>query len=82
MAQTVPGHVQTEWGSHTLSQPTRRLLHAALERPLNQRFVLLCGSSIPLRPAGFPYSQLLSERKSRFDDFTFTREDAEVSSSE
>ena len=74
-----PGHLQTEWGSHTLSQATRRLLQAAMKNPLNQRFVLLCGSTIPVRPAQFTYSQLIAERRSRFDDYGFTREDREVS---
>ena len=70
-----PGFVQTEWGSHTLSQATRRLLQAALENPLNQRFVLMCGSSIPLRPVVFTYSQLIAEKRSRFDGYGFTRDD-------
>ena len=72
--------MQTEWGSHTLSQATRRLLQAALENPLNQRFVLMCGTSIPVRPPAFTYSQLIGEQRSRFDGYRFTSDD-EVSSS-
>ena len=78
--QALSGHVQTEWGHHTLSQATRRLLQAALGNPLNQRFVLLCGATIPVRPARFTYTQLIGERRSRFDDFGFGSENA-VSSS-
>ena len=73
--QSISGHVQTDWGQHTLSQATRRLLQAALENPLNARFVLLCGSSIPVRPARFTYSQLIGERRSHFDEFVFSSED-------
>ncbi len=71
------GSAQTEWGSHTLSQATRRLLQAALENPLNQRFVLMSGSSIPLRPVVFTYSQLIAENRSRFDGYGFTRDDSQ-----
>ena len=77
--QAISGHVQTEWGHHTLSQATRRLLQAALSNPLNQRFVLLCGTAVPVRPARFTYTQLIGERRSRFDDFVFGSE-TEVSS--
>ena len=74
-----PGHAQTAWGAHSISQATRLLLRAALENPLNQRFMLLCGSSIPLRPAQFTYSQLIAEKRSRFDKHLFTREENQVS---
>ena len=77
--QAISGHVQTDWGQHTLSQATRRLLQTALENPLNARFVLLCGSSLPVRPARFTYSQLIGEGRSHFDEFVFSSED-EVSS--
>ena len=41
----------------------------------------MCGSSIPVRPAEFTYSQLIAEKRSRFDGYGFTREDNEVSTS-
>jgi hypothetical protein len=58
--------VQTQWGTHTLTQATRLLLHAALANPLNQRFTLVCGSTLPVRPALFTYTQLMGESRSRF----------------
>ena len=58
--------VQTAWGTHSLTKATRLLLKAALQNPLNQRFLLMCGTSIPLRPARFTYTQLLAEQRSRF----------------
>ena len=58
--------VQTQWGTHTLTQATRLLLKAALGNPLNQRFTLVCGSTLPVRPALFTYTQLMGESRSRF----------------
>ena len=59
-------HLQTEWGTHSLTQASRLLLKAALANPLNQRFSLVCGSSLPIRPPLFVYTQLIGEPKSRF----------------
>ncbi len=41
------------------------LVQAALGDPLNQRFVLLSESCIPLYPAATVYAQLMSEGRSR-----------------
>ena len=43
------------------------LLQAALQEPLNQRFVLVSESCIPLYPPTTIWQQLLSEDKSRID---------------
>jgi hypothetical protein len=56
---------QTAWGSVTLVSATRLLIKAALKDPFNQRFQLICESSIPVRPALFTYTQLLAQNKSR-----------------
>ena len=40
-------------------------MEMALEEPLNQRFVLLSESDIPLYPPAVVWLQLMSERKSR-----------------
>lgn len=45
----------------------RRLLAAALRNPLNQRFVLLSESCIPLYPPGLVWLQLLAEERSRIN---------------
>ena len=59
-------YTQTEWGTHSLTQASRLLLKAALANPLNQRFSLVCGASLPVRPPLFAYTQLLGESRSRF----------------
>ena len=43
----------------------RQMLRAALADPLNERFVLLSESCVPLYPAATLYWQLLRERRSR-----------------
>ena len=48
-------------------QATRLLLRAALEDPLNQRFVFLSEACAPLIPAAALYAQLMSEPKSRIN---------------
>ena len=58
--------LQTEWGTHSLTQAARLLLKAALANPLNQRFSLVCGASLPVRPPLFVYTQLIGEPRSRF----------------
>ena len=45
----------------------RLLLRAALEDPLNQRFVFLSEACAPLIPAATMYAQLMSESKSRIN---------------
>eukprot|EP00884_Botryococcus_braunii_P016679 jgi/Botrbrau1/3695/Bobra.0008s0022.1 len=59
--------IKTEWGEHSLVAATRELLLAALENPLNQKFVLLSESGIPLYPPTTIYQQLLTEPKSRIN---------------
>lgn len=49
------------------TQATRLLLRAALEDPLNQRFVFLSEACAPLIPAAALYAQLMSEPKSRIN---------------
>ncbi len=43
----------------------RALLAAALSDPLNQRFVLLSDSCLPLYPPATIYLQLVAEQRSR-----------------
>ncbi|CAK0786767.1 hypothetical protein CVIRNUC_009981 [Coccomyxa viridis] len=76
--RTIETLVKTKWGTHSLSKATRLLLTAALQNPLNQRFVLMCGTSIPLRPARFTYTQLLAEQRSRFHWFWYHEEDVKA----
>ncbi len=46
------------------------LLRAGLADPLNQRFVMLSESCVPLYPPATVYWQLLSERRSRINTCT------------
>lgn len=59
--------LQTEWGRWSLVEASRLLLQAALQEPLNQRFILVSESCIPLYPPTTVWQQLLSEDKSRID---------------
>ncbi len=59
--------MQTEWGRWSLVEASRLLLRSALTDPLNQRFVLVSESCIPLYPPTTIWQQLLSEDKSRLD---------------
>ncbi|EFN51060.1 hypothetical protein CHLNCDRAFT_141408 [Chlorella variabilis] len=54
-----------EWGSHQLVEATRSLLWEAFKDPLNQRFVLVSESDIPLYDPLTLHQQLLAEDKSR-----------------
>lgn len=58
---------QARWGSFNLVEASRTLLAAALRDPLNQRFVLLSESCVPLYSPQVVYMQLLSEQGSRVD---------------
>jgi hypothetical protein len=60
-------HAQVSWGAHELVLAARNLLRAALQEPLNQKFLMLSESGIPLYPPTTTYLQLLSEEKSRLD---------------
>lgn len=59
--------LQARWGSFNLVEASRTLLAAALKDPLNQRFVLLSESCVPLYSPQVVYMQLLSEAGSRVD---------------
>lgn len=55
------------WGSHQLVEATRNLLWEAFRDPLNQRFVLLSESDIPLYDPLTLHQQLLADAKSRIN---------------
>jgi hypothetical protein len=57
--------VHVEWGSFSLVAALKNLLHVALEDPLNQKFMLLSESGIPLYPAETLWVELMVEEKSR-----------------
>ncbi|EFN51093.1 hypothetical protein CHLNCDRAFT_55340 [Chlorella variabilis] len=61
----IPRRVPTGWGNFSLIEATRSLLWEAFKDPLNQRFVLLSESDIPLYDPLTLHQQLLAEDKSR-----------------
>lgn len=65
----LPHPARVEWGQMSVVDAERRLMAAALLDPLNQRFVLLSESCVPLR--GFPFVRryLLSASRSFLDVF-------------
>ena len=55
----------TKWGHHSTTEVTRRMIRAALQDPLNQRFVQLSESCIPLYPPAMVHQQLTLDPVSR-----------------
>lgn len=58
------GHVEIEWGGFGMVHAEKKLFHAALQDPTNQRFVLVSESCIPIRSFDFVYSYLTAANKS------------------
>jgi hypothetical protein len=63
----IPRRVNVEWGEPSMIYAMRELIWFAFQDPLNQRFVLLSESDIPIYgPLPF-YHEMMSETKSRVD---------------
>ena len=58
-------HIAKNMALLGLMQVTRRLIKAALQDPLNQRFILLSESCVPLYSPLVVYQQLMHELRSR-----------------
>jgi hypothetical protein len=67
--------VQVEWGEASMVEAERLLLAEALQDPLNQRFILLSDSCIPLYNFDYTYNYVMSSPKSFVDSFLHTRDD-------
>jgi hypothetical protein len=61
----ISDQLDTQWGDHSITTATKALLKTALTNPLNQRFLLISESDIPLYDPLTFYMQLMSEEKSR-----------------
>lgn len=61
----IVNRVHVDWGTFSLVAALKNLLHVALEDPLNQKFMLLSESGIPLYPAQTLWVELMVEEKSR-----------------
>jgi len=67
------------WGEASMLEAERLLLLAALQDPLNARFLLLSDSCIPLYNFVFVYNYVMSSRKSFVDSF-FDHNDTQYNS--
>ena len=63
----VQGRVPAIMGHQPRTIAVKKLLEVALREPLNQRFVVLSETSIPIYPPQVVYRQLLSETFSRIN---------------
>lgn len=59
--------VHTEWGTHSLIEATRYLLWQAFRDPVNQRFVLISESDLPIWDPLTFYEEIMSEKRSKVD---------------
>jgi Core-2/I-Branching enzyme len=65
--QEIAERVHVSWSHHSEVTAIKELVKAALVDPLNQKFVTLSESSIPLYPAITTYQVLRSEPESRIN---------------
>lgn len=63
----IPTHIFTRWADHSMMEAVRLMVRAALSDALNQRFVLLSETCLPLYPPTVIYQQLMHEHRSRID---------------
>ena len=63
----IDDRMEVEWGSHELVVAATNMVRAALQDPLNQKFIQLSESCVPLYPPAAVHQQLLAEDKSRMD---------------
>jgi hypothetical protein len=61
--------VQVEWGEASMLQAERLLLEEALRDPLNQRFILLSDSCVPLYSFRYIYDYVMFCQKSFVDRY-------------
>lgn len=66
--------IQVDWGEASMIQAERILLRSALLDPLNERFVFLSDSCIPLYNFSYIYDYIMSTSTSFVDSFADTKE--------
>lgn len=71
----VQDRVAPQWGSHQLVEATRYMMWEAYRDPLNERFILVSESDIPLVNPLVLYNQLMSEELSRINTCKGPRND-------
>lgn len=70
----VNNSIQVDWGESTMIQAERILLRNALKDPLNERFLFLSDSCIPLYSFGYIYDYIMSASTSFLDSFADKKE--------
>ncbi|BBN13655.1 hypothetical protein MPTK1_6g05340 [Marchantia polymorpha subsp. ruderalis] len=65
----IKNSVSVEWGAASMVEAERLLLATALEDPLNERFILLSDSCVPLYTFKYVYDYVMSSHKSFVDSF-------------
>ncbi|RYR07197.1 hypothetical protein Ahy_B05g074513 isoform D [Arachis hypogaea] len=65
---------QVDWGEASMIEAERILLRHALDDPLNDRFVFLSDSCIPLYNFSYTYDYIMSTSTSFVDSFADTKE--------
>ncbi|XXG79609.1 hypothetical protein AAC387_Pa09g0643 [Persea americana] len=66
--------IQVDWGQSSMIQAERILLKHALRDPLNERFVFVSDSCIPLYNFSYIYDYIMSASTSFVDSFADTKE--------
>ncbi|XP_073155225.1 glycosyltransferase BC10 isoform X2 [Henckelia pumila] len=66
--------IQVDWGEASMIQAERILLQNALMHPLNERFIFLSDSCIPLYNFSYVYDYMMSTSTSFVDSFADTKE--------
>ncbi|XP_073281248.1 glycosyltransferase BC10-like isoform X4 [Primulina huaijiensis] len=66
--------IQVDWGEASMIQAERILLQNALMHPLNERFIFLSDSCIPLYNFSYVYDYIMSTSTSFVDSFADTKE--------
>ncbi|XP_057856062.1 glycosyltransferase BC10 isoform X2 [Cryptomeria japonica] len=66
--------IQVDWGEASMIEAERILLRKALQDPLNQRFVFVSDSCVPLYNFSYIYDYIMSSPKSFVDSFSDTKE--------
>ncbi|KAL3690880.1 hypothetical protein R1sor_004531 [Riccia sorocarpa] len=65
----IKNSISVEWGAASMVEAERLLLATALQDPLNQRFILLSDSCVPLYNFNYIYDYVMSSPKSFVDSF-------------
>eukprot|EP00891_Asterochloris_glomerata_P002641 jgi/Astpho2/2641/fgenesh1_pg.00049_%23_18_t len=63
----IADRMETSWGHHSTTEVSRRMIMAALQDPLNQFFIQLSESCVPIYPPAMVHQQLLQDTRSRIN---------------